>query len=606
MSRNAGNLRLPVAGEKPETISDLLRVNERLWQLVNDALEQEERWQAERREWTEERASLRAMIDQVPDYLFVKDRQCRFAIANRAVAADLGAEPRTILGKTDMDLHPPDRAREFMEDEQRVLSTGQPMIDKEEFVLLKSGQQRWLSTSKLPLRDEAGNITGLVGIARDITLRKRAEEQVRFLAYYDPLTRLPNRATCEAKIEALTHALGPGQEARLMLIDLDRFKQVNDTLGHGAGDELLRKVADRLSELAGSRDEVSRLGGDEFVIVRSFADEQEETAFYDSIVRALEAPFPVMGNSVHVGGSVGISKVHATTTSLSALREADIALYEAKAGGRGQWQRFEEAMAAELEHRQQLETDLRHAVRRAHEQIQVYYQPVYDTTGTTVAGLEALVRWMHPSLGLLSPDQFIPLAEERGLITALGQIVLRQACDVLRKTHLPWVAVNVSPLQLREARFVEQFLEIVRSSGIAPERIQVEITEGMLVEEFQETNALLDRLRWNGVKVALDDFGTGYSSLSYLAQLQVDKIKIDRSFVSGIGSASGNAIVQAIVAFAKALNVTVTAEGVETEEQRRFVELAGCHEIQGYLFSRPCAEPELTKLLSHGPRRATG
>jgi diguanylate cyclase (GGDEF)-like protein/PAS domain S-box-containing protein len=579
----------------PLPLDGLSRMQEEMLRLAAQHLEEREMWQHERLRYAEERTWFRAMIDQVPDYLFVKDRDCRFVIANKALTADLDGDIKDVIGLTDSDVHPPERADEFMIDDQRVLRSGRPMIDKEEFVLLPDGEQRWLSTSKVPLRNEAGEVIGLVGVARDITLRKRAEQQVRFLAYYDPLTKLPNRASFEENLEEVARSLEPGEEARLMLIDLDRFKQVNDTLGHAAGDELLRQAADRMSQLVDGRGQVARLGGDEFVVVMAFDDIGRERPFYDLLVQRLAA-FNIMGNEVHVGASVGVSKIHASTTPLAALREADIALYDAKAKGRNRWQLFEGGMADELERRHQLEIDLRNSLP-AGDQFTVLYQPIFDTEGQAVHGVEALVRWLHPELGMLGPDRFISLAEERGLIVELGEIVLRRSCELLARTNLAWVAVNVSPVQLHDPLFPDRVMNALGVHGISPSRIQLEITEGVVLEEFGQARPVLDRLRSAGMRIAIDDFGTGYSSLSYLGRLSVDKIKIDRSFVRAIGNPSGDAIVRAVIAFARALNMTVTAEGVETEDQRRFLRDAGCTELQGYLLARPMPEAQLDVLL---------
>ena len=586
----------------PVPLDGLSRMHEQLLRLAGEHLREREEWQEERRRFVEEKTWHRAMIDEVPDYLFVKDLECRFVVANKAVAADLGRDPSSIVGATDADLHPPERAKEFMADDRRVVTSGRPMIDKEEFVIRPNGETRWLSTSKVPLRNEAGQIIGLVGVARDITLRKHAEQQVRFLAYYDPLTKLPNRANFEENLDRVAQALEPGHEARLVLVDLDRFKQVNDTLGHAAGDELLRDVAKRMSLLFEGRGQVARLGGDEFVAVVTFDDDAEEGPFCDLLVQQLAA-FTIMGNEVHVGASIGVSKIHNSTTALVALREADIALYDAKAKGRNRWQLFEGGMADEVERRHQLEVDLRNSLPLG-DQFVVLYQPIFDIDGVRVAGVEALVRWLHPELGLLGPDRFISLAEERGLIVELGDVVLRRACELLARTSLAWVAVNVSPLQLRDPLFPDRALEMLNVLGVSPSRVQLEITEGVVLEEFGNAGPVLDRLRSAGMRIAIDDFGTGYSSLSYLGRLSVDKIKIDRSFVEAIGNSSGDAIVRAVIAFAKALNMTVTAEGVETEHQRAFLKEAGCHELQGYLLARPMSEQQLDDII--GPRRRAG
>jgi diguanylate cyclase (GGDEF)-like protein/PAS domain S-box-containing protein len=580
----------------PVPMNGLSQMHAQLLRLAGEHIRERDQWREERRHLAEEKAWLRAMIDQVPDYLFAKDLECRFVVANKAVAADLGRDPSSILGSTDLDLHPPGRATEFLADDRGVLDSGRPMIDKEEFVIRPSGETRWLSTSKVPLRNGKGAVIGLVGVARDITLKKQVEKQVRFLAYYDPLTKLPNRSSFEDNLEHVARTLEPQREARLMLVDLDRFKQVNDTLGHAAGDELLCKVADRMSQLVDGRGQVARLGGDEFVVVMSLEQIADEKVFYDLLVKSLTV-FSIMGNEMHVGASVGVSKILNSTTPLAALREADIALYEAKSSGRNRWQIFEGAMAEEVERRHQLEVDLRNALPLG-DQFVVLYQPVFNIDGSCVVGAEALVRWMHPTLGLLTPDRFISLAEERGLINHLGDVVLHRACKVLARTDLDWVAVNVSPIQLRDLQFSDRVIRALKAEGVNPSRLQLEITEGVALEEFVQAGPVLESLRATGIRVAIDDFGTGYSSLNYLRRLSVDKIKIDQSFVQGIGSPSGDAIVRAVIAFAKALDMTVTAEGVETEHQRQFLRHAGCHELQGYLLARPKSEEQLDEIFS--------
>lgn len=553
--------------------------------LEAEGIDERQGWRSERLRLIEEKLWLRAMIDQVPDYLFVKDTMSRFVIANRAVAADLGRTPESIIGLTDADLHSQDRAREFMADESLVPKTGQAMLDKEEFVVLPSGEYRWLSTSKVPLRDSSGQIIGLVGVSRDVTSRKQTEEQVRFLAYSDTLTRLPNRASFETSFTKTAEALGSHDEARLILIDLDRFKHVNDSLGHIAGDQLLCSVADRLTGLIGSRGHVARIGGDEFTIITSFRSAEEESEFCDRLVRELRT-FTVLGKRMHVGASVGLSKIHRLTTPYSALREADIALYETKSKGRNGWRAFESRMADMVEGRVQLESDL-HLALVTEEQFQVLYQPVFEARRHSQLGVEALVRWQHPELGLLGPQRFISLAEDLGCIHEIGDLVLRRTCQLLATTDLPWAAVNVSPLQLQDNAFLTRTLDILRAENIDPSRIEFEITEGILLKETGAARSLLQQLRSNGIRIAIDDFGTGYSSLNYLSRLTVDKIKIDRSFVDAIGNQNADAIIRAIIAFAKALNVTVTAEGVETEIQKQFLEDVGCDQLQGYLLARP-------------------
>lgn len=584
---------LEAAPDSAGDLSAALETSERLRKLVEDRLKEAEAWEDERLRWTEERRLLRAMIDQVPDYLFVKDTDCRFVIANKAVASDLGEGPNALLGKTDLELHPMRLARQFYANDQKVIQTGEPILDHEEFVLLPNGEKRWLSTSKLPLRNESGAIAGLVGIARDITRRKLAEEQIWHLAYHDQLTGLANRTRFET---ALTEAAkSEGDAGYLLLIDLDGFKRVNDSLGHAAGDELLRQVGERLRHLFGNDGFVARLGGDEFGILLGGRNDLPTAC--NAVIQCLTSSFSIAGKIVHVGASLGVTAIPHSATAVDCLREADIALYEAKAKGRGRWQAFERDMAERLENKHRLEEELRVALR-ASDQIFTVYQPVYAANRQRILGAEALVRWRHPSAGTLSPVSFIPIAEESGLIGELFEHVLRQACALLRRSSVPWLAVNVSTMQLHAADFATNTLRTIQSAGVAPSRLQLEITESVLLDESGETRIQLEALKTAGIGIALDDFGTGYSSLSYLRRFHIDKLKVDRSFVSEMGSKSADAIVTAIVSMAHGLDLTVTAEGVETEGQRRQLESIGCDEIQGYLTSPPVSD---TKFLSMMP-----
>jgi len=572
-------------------LATALEANDHLRQIVEARLREHQEWQVERTQWSEERRLLRAMIDQVPDYLFVKDTQSRFVIANQAVATDLGFGPNDILGKTDLELHPYELARQFLETERAVLSTGEPVIDNEEYVVLPSGEKRWLLTSKLPLRNEAGAIIGLVGVSRDVTRRKLAEDQVRQLAYNDQLTGLPNRLQFEELLDAAPTERRP---ASLLLVDLDRFKQVNDTLGHGAGDMLLRLVGVRLGEVVAGHGIVARLGGDEFGLLVEAGPSL--SAICDAIVAQIGLPFEIEGKSVRVGASIGVAHIESGSSAMESLRQADIALYQAKALGRGRWLAFATEMAMSLERRHRLEEELRAALQSPDE-IFAMFQPVYSVDRRRMVGAEALARWLHPKAGLMLPGEFIPLAEEAGLIEALGDRIVEQACAVLARSRLPWVSVNISSLQLRMPDFVSRLLGRVRAAGIEPSRLQLEITESVLLEENRETRAVVEALRASGFQTALDDFGTGYSSLNYLRRFQIDKLKVDRSFVAEIGTRSANAIVEAIVSLARGLDMTVTAEGVETEPQRLFLARIGCHEIQGYLTSPPVTEARLNEML---------
>jgi diguanylate cyclase (GGDEF)-like protein/PAS domain S-box-containing protein len=567
--------------EPPESLAALVAANERLQRFAAELAGEQARAQVER-SW------LRTMIDQVPDYLYIKDRDARFVIANRAVAADLGhGDPNTLIGKSDLDVHPPQLARRYYEDDMGVIRSGRALIDHEEYVVRPDGTQLWLSTSKRPLRNPEGQIIGLVCSARDITERRRAEAHIHFLAYHDSLTGLPNRAQFERDLAALAERAANGVPSTLVLIDLDRFKHINDTLGHVAGDDLLRQLANRLFQLVGPAGTLARIGGDEFAILLSGPAAGAAETLCRAIQLQFGRPFRLFDDPAFITASFGIAPWRPGSDAFSMLREADIALYEAKARGRSRWEVFAPPMAETVEEKQRIEQDLRRALEAGGE-LTLEYQPIFAADGRSVAGAEALVRWDHPERGRLAPDIFIGVAEERGLIEKLGEWVLGEACRMLARTTIPWVAVNVSPVELKSRRFVDRVIEQLRLLEIDPSRLQLEITEGVLLDTSEATEAGLTRLRAAGIRLALDDFGTGYSSLNYLRRYNVDKLKIDRSFVGQLGvSTDAEVIVRTIIDLARSLNMKVTAEGVATEQQRDYLMARGCHELQGYLLSEP-------------------
>jgi diguanylate cyclase (GGDEF)-like protein len=450
----------------------------------------------------------------------------------------------------------------------------------------------------------------IVRIKRSTAKLQASEAQARHLAFHDVLTGLPNRALFEDRLDRALAAgrRQPDQKVALLYLDVDRFKKVNDTLGHPAGDELIRELSRRLSRVVRESDTVARLGGDEFAIIQTgVSSKRDSQLLCTRILASVEGAFDIVGSQVHVGLSIGVARAAVDGHDRTELaRKADIALYHAKNEGRGRYAIFTELMDESVQIRQGLEQDLRVALRQG-DQLQVYYQPLYDAESKAIAGTEALVRWDHPKQGLLCPAAFIPIAEESGLIEPLGEWVLRTACAAAASWPDQSLAVNVSVVQLRNPAFGWQVLSILRTAGLQPSRLELEITETAFLESFEQCEVNLKVLRAAGVRIALDDFGTGYSSFSLLRDYQVDRLKIDRSFTSGIDIASaGSAIIQAIINLARSSGLKVTAEGVETAEQSRFLSAAGCDELQGYLMSRPITLGEMDAMLGVDPavRRA--
>ncbi|MGI9354650.1 MAG: putative bifunctional diguanylate cyclase/phosphodiesterase [Rhizobiaceae bacterium] len=427
-------------------------------------------------------------------------------------------------------------------------------------------------------------------LAFEVKQRERTEEELRHLAYHDPLTGLLNRTAFDDSLRHAWESMDSGEhEVSLLFVDLDNFKAVNDFHGHKVGDQLLQQVAYRLREILGSTAPIARLGGDEFAaIVKAEKSTDASVELGNRIVDAISRPIEIEGRLCEVGASCGVANASTCVDDLDAMiKVADLAMYHAKATGRGGVVLFEPKMLHEQEQRRSLEVDLRAAVRSG--DFELFYQPLVDLNSRSVVCFEALLRWNHPIRGMISPEVFVPLAEESGLIMQLGDWVLRQACaEAVEWPEHIRVAVNLSPLQFRNPSLVPSIMNALAFTGLAPGRLELEVTENALLAAENRNKAILDSLRELGVKVSMDDFGTGYSSLGYLQHFQFDKIKIDKCFIHGIHETDCNAvIVQAIVSLSKGIGISTIAEGVETEEELRFVMDQGCDEVQGYLFSRP-------------------
>jgi diguanylate cyclase (GGDEF)-like protein len=438
---------------------------------------------------------------------------------------------------------------------------------------------------------------GWIAIHQDVTTQKRAEAEIRHLAHYDGLTSLANRMRFLDRVgKAAETSRRDGARFAIHLLDLDRFKEVNDTLGHIFGDRLLKAVAQRLTAVARKSDLVARLGGDEFAILQKLdAGDTTGTSYLaEKILATIREPFDIDGQQITVETSIGISLLpdHGNEAE-HLLKNADLALYEAKSEGRNTYRLFEADMELDAQSKRATETDLRAAIAR--NEFELHYQPIVDAISGRPVGVEALVRWRHPDRGLVAPDQFIPIAEDTGLIAQLGEWVLRRAClDAASWPEHIKLAVNLSPAQFRKRDLVDTVTEALETSGLWPGRLELEITETVLLQDDEENLAMLHQLRTLGISIVLDDFGTGYSSLSYLQRFPFDKIKIDRSFVANLTNRPDcAAIVCAVTGLARALDITTTAEGVETKEQLDLLRAAGCSQAQGFLFGRPCPNSEL-------------
>jgi diguanylate cyclase (GGDEF)-like protein/PAS domain S-box-containing protein len=461
-----------------------------------------------------------------------------------------------------------------------------------------------IEDSCAPIHDRDGRVTGAVMVFHDASTAHGLSRQLAYQAAHDSLTDLPNRSLLSDRLaQAMAAAYRHHTSVALLYLDVDRFKHINDSLGHAIGDRLLQSIASRLTACVRTSDTVSRQGGDEFVIMLIDINGARDAATCaEKLLQALRSPYVFDTNELHVSASIGIAICpHDGTEAEALLGNADSAMYEAKAQGRNNYQFYRKDLNESAIGRQTLEGALRHAIVRR--ELELHYQPIMDIRSGTIAGVETLLRWRHPTQGLLMPADFMPISEESGLIVPIGQWVLRTTCEQAREWQLAGMpplrhAVNVSAVELRAKEFVADVATVIDETGIQPSILELELTETFLMQDSKSTVVVLKSLKDLNIKLALDDFGTGYSSLSHMRRFPIDTLKIDRSFVKDITTdAAGAGVVSAVINMAKSLHMLVVAEGVETREQLSFLEDQGCHEAQGYLFSPPMAAGQFATLM---------
>ncbi len=556
--------------------------------------------------------NMRRLIDNLPHMIYVKDSTGRLVLVNKAFARAFQRDVDDLTGEHQAVIlnHYEEKSRELIvEADNKVLEEQESLFIPEFEWVDPAGNFTAMELRILPL--EFRGEPAILSVGVDITERKRNQARMQHMAYHDPLTDLPNRHLFLDRLDqSLRRAIRSGQLGALVFVDLDNFKNINDSLGHSAGDTLLRQAAGRLREVVRNEDTVARLGGDEFVIcLADLGNDFNQVAGLanhraEEFLRSLSEPFFIAGHRLTVTASLGVALFPDGDVSASELlRNADTAMYQAKARGKDTYIIFEQSMAEATAFRLTMENDLRKALD--HNEFFLTFQPQVESGTNRIIGAETLLRWQHPLRGIVSPVEFIPVLEGMGLIVKVGEWTLRAACQTVHD----WMdkglwgedqvmGINVSPQQFSQPEFFDQVREAIEDAGIPPRCIDLEITEGMVINEVEETIIRMNQIREYGVTFSIDDFGTGYSSLSYLKRLPLDVLKVDQSFVRDLSTDTNDAaIVETILAMARHLKLDTIAEGVESEEQLRFLESKGCNRYQGYLFSPPLRREEFEPLL---------
>ncbi|MTW09123.1 EAL domain-containing protein [Pseudoduganella eburnea] len=586
--------------------ADLQRSNQRLAEDVAARKRTERALQ-------ESEHRFRRLLALSSDWYWEQDTQFRFTNITGAFFEKGHVDKENFIGRTRWECTPELYASSAGRDHINKVQARLPFSNFEYTIVGNDGVTRWFNTSGEPVYDSQGEFKGYRGTGTEITERKEAEQRIHHIAHHDVLTGLPNRVLLQDRLQqAIAYANRSGLPMWVVLIDLDRFKFVNDSLGHKAGDQLLQTVAARLQSSVRESDTVARLSGDEFVAILSqYPDEQLSPAIIERVMKALAAPVMLEGKEFFVTCSIGVAVYDADGTPAQNLIEhADIAMYSAKKLGRNTFQFYQPEMNDEAQERLRIESALRNALER--NEFVLHYQPQVDLESGAIVGMEALLRWQHPELGMVPPARFIGLAEETGLIVPIGAWVLRTACLQARALQDAGfsglrMAVNLSARQFAQPELVSTIAAVLEETGLPPAALELELTESLFMHDVAQGVHLLHELKSLGVALSIDDFGTGYSSLSYLRNFPIDVLKIDRSFVNDIATdADDAAIVVSVIALAHNLGLRVIAEGVESEEQLEFLRRHGCNEIQGYYFSRPVEAGAFQQMLQDGKQLVCG
>jgi len=585
-----------------ERTAELAQANERLLQEVAERKAIEQHLRASE-------ARFRDLLEMSSDWFWEQDEHYRFTDTSfEHLGSDL--QGRHTLGKTRWELPIRGLTPKQWHEHREMLDARLPFKNFTYQMETQAGQPRWFSISGKPVF-ENGEFCGYRGIGTDITERKLSEQQIEFLAYHDPLTGLPNRLLLEDRLQqAMAHADRSQTRLALLFMDLDNFKQINDSLGHATGDTLLKEVAVRLGACVRETDTISRLGGDEFILLLSdLTDTDDALPVLGKIMNQLQDPFPVDNNELSTSASIGIAVYPADGRDFDTLRKkADMAMYRAKEAGRNTYRFFDEAMNSEAMEHLVMRNGLRRALER--DELVLHYQPQIDLTTGQVVGAEALLRWQHPELGLVSPARFIHVAEESGMIVPIGEWVLHTACRqavAWQRAGLPplVMAVNLSAVQFQRGNVEQYVSHALAHSGLPAALLELELTESTLIQNVEQVLATVKALKRLGIKLSIDDFGTGYSSLSYLKRFDIDKLKIDQSFIRDLATDPDDAaIVHAIVQMAHSLNLRAIAEGVEHAAMLQQLRDFGCDEAQGYYFARPMPADEFERFLARQPARS--